>query len=222
VSLETRSRALRRARKTVDARLPEDSQQATLRTWATRRCARSSNEFVTAWEQADVDAVVAMLADGAALTMPPIPTWYQGRAAVAAFLVRVPLAGRSRWRLVPNRANGQPAFGTYNWDAERKGFVPHEILALTLDGAQIAEITRFPLHRAVRALRIAGRARSPAIGRARRSPCAGLTIHLPSFSSSPQPGPRRASAPCSGAGREVPGWRAPRAGPGRPRRRSAG
>jgi RNA polymerase sigma-70 factor, ECF subfamily len=69
-----------------------------------------------------------MLADGAALTMPPIPTWYQGQAAVAAFLARVPLAGPSRRRLVPTRANGQPAFGSYNWDAERKGFVPHEIL----------------------------------------------------------------------------------------------
>jgi RNA polymerase sigma-70 factor (ECF subfamily) len=135
--------ALQRAHKTVDARLPEHSQQATLRTLGDEALHEIVAELVTAWELADVDAVVAMLADGAALTMPPIPTWYQGRDAIAAFLARVPLAGRHRWRLVSIRANGQLAFGTYKWDAERKSFVPHEILMLTLDGAGIAEITAF-------------------------------------------------------------------------------
>jgi RNA polymerase sigma-70 factor (ECF subfamily) len=135
--------ALQRAHKTVDARLPERSQQATLRTLGDEALREIVGQFVTAWEQADVDAVVAMLADGAALTMPPIPTWYQGREAIAAFLARVPLAGHHRWRLVPTRANGQPAFGTYKWDAERQSFVPHEILVLTLEGARIAEITAF-------------------------------------------------------------------------------
>jgi RNA polymerase sigma-70 factor (ECF subfamily) len=135
--------ALVRARKTVDARLPERSQQATLRTLGDEELREIVDEFVTAWEHADVDAVVALLADGAAMTMPPIPTWFQGREAIAAFLARLPLAGRARWRLVPTSANGQPAFGVYNWNAERNSFMPHEILVLTLDGARIAEITAF-------------------------------------------------------------------------------
>src|SRR4029453_16470128 len=119
--------------KTVDARLPEHSQQATLRTLGDEALHEIVAELVTAWELADVDAVVAMLADGAALAAPPIPPWYQARDAIPAFLARVPLAGRHRWRLVSIRANGQPAFGTYKWDAERKSFVPREILMLTLD-----------------------------------------------------------------------------------------
>ena len=92
--------ALQRAHKTVDARLPERSQQATLRTLGDETLRAIVGRFVAAWERADVDEVVAMLADDAALTMPPVPTWYRGREAIAAFLARVPLAGRRRWRLV--------------------------------------------------------------------------------------------------------------------------
>jgi RNA polymerase sigma-70 factor, ECF subfamily len=135
--------ALQRAHKTVDARMPERSQQATLRALGDEALRTIVEGFVTAWERSDVDAVVALLTDGAALTMPPVPTWYRGREAIAAFLARVPLAGRRRWRLVAIRANGQPAFGAYTWDAERNRFVPSEILVLTLDGARIAEITAF-------------------------------------------------------------------------------
>jgi RNA polymerase sigma-70 factor (ECF subfamily) len=135
--------SLARAHRTVDARLPEQSQQATLRTLGDAALREMVDEFVTAWEQADVDAVAAMLADGAALTMPPIPTWFQGREAVAAFLARLPFAGRVRRRLVPTRANGQPAFGTYRWDTERELFVPSEILVLTLEGTRIGEIFAF-------------------------------------------------------------------------------
>jgi RNA polymerase sigma-70 factor (ECF subfamily) len=135
--------ALQRAHRTVDARLPERSQQATLRTLGDEALRRIVDRFVAAWERADVDAVVAMLADGATLSMPPVPTWFQGREAIAAFLARVPLAGRPRWRLVPTSANGQPAFGAYRWDAERNAFAAREIIVITLDRDRIAEITAF-------------------------------------------------------------------------------
>jgi RNA polymerase sigma-70 factor, ECF subfamily len=134
--------ALQRAHKTVDARLPERSQQATLRSLGDE-LRGIVDRFVAAWERADVDALVGMLTEDAALTMPPVPTWFQGREAVAAFLARVPLAGRHRWRLVPTRANGQPAFGTYLWDAEHETFAANEIIVLTLDGPRIAEIIAF-------------------------------------------------------------------------------
>jgi RNA polymerase sigma-70 factor (ECF subfamily) len=135
--------ALQRARRTVEARLPERSQQATLRSLGDEALRKLVDRFVAAWERSDVEAVVAMLAEGAAIAMPPIPTWFEGRDAVAAFLARVPLSGRRRWRVVPIRANGQPAFGAYTWDVEREAFVPHEIIVLTLDGALIADITAF-------------------------------------------------------------------------------
>jgi RNA polymerase sigma-70 factor (ECF subfamily) len=135
--------ALQRAHKTVDERLPEQSQQATLRALGDEGLREIVNEFVAAWERADIDAVVAMLGDDATLTMPPLPTWYQGREAVAAFLRGWPLAGTAPRRMVPTRANGQLAFGHYTWDAGEETFISHAIHVLTLDGATIAEITAF-------------------------------------------------------------------------------
>jgi RNA polymerase sigma-70 factor, ECF subfamily len=135
--------ALQRAHRTVDERLPEQSQQATLRALGDEGLREIVDGFVAAWERSDIDAVVAMLADDAAMTMPPLPTWYQGRKAVTAFLRGWPLAGAARRRMVPTRANGQPAFGHYSWDADKDAFIPHGIHVLTLDGPKIAEITVF-------------------------------------------------------------------------------
>ena len=135
--------ALQRAHKAVDERLPERSQQAMLRSLDDQGLREIVDRFVDAWERADVDAVVAMLASDGAMTMPPLPTWYRGREAVAAFLEGVALRSDKRWRLVPARANGQLAFGKYLWDEERETFAPHSISVLTLDGEVIAEITTF-------------------------------------------------------------------------------
>jgi RNA polymerase sigma-70 factor, ECF subfamily len=135
--------ALQRAHRTVDERLPERSQQATLRALGDERLRAVVEEFVAAWERADVDAVVALLADDAVIAMPPRPTWFQGRDAVADFLEGWPLTGAEVRRLVPTRANGQLAFGDYVWDAEAGAFVPHALTVLTLRGDRIAEITAF-------------------------------------------------------------------------------
>jgi RNA polymerase sigma-70 factor (ECF subfamily) len=135
--------ALQRAHKTVDDRLPERSQQATLRALGDDGQRAIVARFVHAWERADVDAVVAMLAKDAALTMPPLPSWFRGREAIAAFLGGWPFAGGAAWRIVPTHANGQLAFGEYTFDAEHGIFIPHGLCVLTFDGAEIAEITVF-------------------------------------------------------------------------------
>jgi RNA polymerase sigma-70 factor, ECF subfamily len=135
--------ALQRAHKAVDERLPDRSQQAALSSLDDERLREIVDGFVDAWERADVDAVVAMLASDAVITMPPYPTWYRGREAVAAFLEATPLSGRRRWRLVPTRASGQLAFGYYAWDPERETFTARHITVLTLDGGRIAQITAF-------------------------------------------------------------------------------
>jgi RNA polymerase sigma-70 factor (ECF subfamily) len=135
--------ALQRAHKAVDERLPEQSQQPTLRSLGDERVGRLVEDYVDAWERGDVDALVAMLTEDATMAMPPLPTWYSGREAIAAFLGGWPLAGELRSRLVPVRANGQLAFGHYVWDAEKGSFVPHGINVLTLRGARIEGITTF-------------------------------------------------------------------------------
>ena len=84
-----------------------------------------------------------MLAADGAFTMPPLPTWYRGREAVAAFLAGHVLSGETRWRLVRARANGQPAVGNYRWDEERGIFEPRSLSVFTLGRERIAEITTF-------------------------------------------------------------------------------
>jgi RNA polymerase sigma-70 factor (ECF subfamily) len=135
--------ALQRAHKAVDERLPELSQQATLRTLGDAALRDIVRGYVDAWERADVDAVVAMLTGDATIAMPPIATWYSGRGAVAGFLRGWPLSGGPRWRLLPAGANGQPAFGHYIWDDGANRFTPHSINLLTLRGGRISDITAF-------------------------------------------------------------------------------
>ncbi len=68
--------------------------------------------FTSAYESADIDALVALLTDDVFMSMPPIPLEYEGRDVVARFCAGLFAAGR-RVSLVPTRANGQPAFGAY-------------------------------------------------------------------------------------------------------------
>ena len=99
--------------------------------------------FVDAWERADVNSVVAMLAHDATITMPPRPTWYRGREAVETFLRSVALAAGIRWRLRPVSANGQLAFGEYRWNETNRHFVAEAVTVLTLVDTLIADITAF-------------------------------------------------------------------------------
>jgi RNA polymerase sigma-70 factor, ECF subfamily len=133
--------ALQRARIAVDERLPQRSQQATLRTLGDERLRELVESYVDAWERGDVEAVVGMLAEDATFSMPPQHEWFRGRDAIAAFLPLGPL--RERRRFVPLRANGQVAFGTYRWIAEQGGYVANAVHVLTLREARVGEITAF-------------------------------------------------------------------------------
>jgi RNA polymerase sigma-70 factor (ECF subfamily) len=135
--------AIQRAKKTVDARLPQRSQQATLRALDDAELRAIVDGYMEAWERSDVDAVVAMLAEEATFTMPPQPMWFRGRGAIAEFLAARPLAEGMRWRIIPTRANGQLAFGHYYWDADAHAFVGEGISVATLRGTEIEDLTVF-------------------------------------------------------------------------------
>jgi RNA polymerase sigma-70 factor, ECF subfamily len=133
--------ALRRARTAAAERLPGQSQQAALRALGDDGIRQLVERYIDAWERGDVDAILAMLADDATFTMPPLPTWYRGRAAIESFLTRFAL--QDRWRLLPARANGQLAFGCYAWEAEKESYTGLSLDVLTLDGAHATEVTSF-------------------------------------------------------------------------------
>jgi RNA polymerase sigma-70 factor (ECF subfamily) len=135
--------ALQRAHKTVDERLPGQSQQQTLRLLGDDELGRLVERYIAAWEKNDVDAMVTMLAEDARMVMPPLPSWYSGRDQVAAFLRGYVLAHAARWRLIPMSANGQPAVAAYVWDDAATAFVPHCVNVLTLRERRIDEITAF-------------------------------------------------------------------------------
>jgi RNA polymerase sigma-70 factor (TIGR02960 family) len=98
-------------------------------------------KFVSAYESADLDALVALLTDDVFVSMPPMPFEYEGRDVVARFCASLFGAGR-RFHLVPTRANGQPAFGAYLRDPTgiRHGT---GLIVLTLSGDRICAMTRF-------------------------------------------------------------------------------
>src|SRR4051794_16732188 len=135
--------ALQRARAAAEERLPEQSQQATLRALGDEGLRDVVDSYVDAWERNDVEAVVAMLTEDAVFAMPPLATWFGGREAIEVFLAGWPLSGTWRWRVVRTRANGQPALGYYSWDEEEQTFLPFALNVLTLRDARVQEVTAF-------------------------------------------------------------------------------
>jgi RNA polymerase sigma-70 factor (ECF subfamily) len=101
-------------------------------------------QFSEAWIADDIDRVVALLTDDAWVSMPPSPLQYQGHAAIAGFLRAIAgwRAGR-RYRLIPTRANTQPAFGCYRDDAHAPISHAVGLLVLSLEDDRIAAITNF-------------------------------------------------------------------------------
>jgi RNA polymerase sigma-70 factor, ECF subfamily len=134
---------LQRARRTVEQRLPEQSQQATLRSLDDEQVRGVVESYMDAWERADVDAVVSLLAEDARIAMPPMPLWLSGRAAIEAFIRKWLLAGDLRWRHAPTLANGQLAIGCYIWSEDTGAYLPRVLDVLTVRGTRIAAITAF-------------------------------------------------------------------------------
>lgn len=133
--------ALQRARKLVEDRLPEQSQQATLRSLGDEALSEIVADYSEALEQGDVDTLIALLTEDATWSMPPTPVWYRGHEAIEAFLHGGPFT--VRWRHLATRANGQIAVAGYIWSEERARFVAYVLDVLTFRGTRIAAVTAF-------------------------------------------------------------------------------
>lgn len=134
--------ALQRARKSVDDRLPDPSQQVTLRAIGDTRLTELVNDYVEAWEQGDVQTVVDMLTEDAAFAMPPLGSWFSGREQIGEFLAGFAV-GMWRWKGIRSHANGQPALAFYVWDDDAESYLPFALNLLTFRGEQIKDVTAF-------------------------------------------------------------------------------
>jgi RNA polymerase sigma-70 factor (ECF subfamily) len=133
--------ALIRARATIEERGPRTHDRAPL--------PRSAQEhaivarFADAFEHGEVEPIVALLAEDAWWTMPPEPWGHYGHDSIKQYVTRVFAARETEVRLMPTRANSQPAFGYYAKDPHTDVGRALSLLVLTLDGDRISHITRF-------------------------------------------------------------------------------
>lgn len=134
--------ALARARRLLAAKAPSPTQAATLRKLPDAHLREIVTGFARALENRDTNALVALLTEDVTWSMPPLPHWYQGLAAVRDFATRVPLATCGSWRAVPISANAQPAVALY-LSQDNGPYTFWSITVLTLRDTKIADITTF-------------------------------------------------------------------------------
>ncbi len=158
--------ALQRARAGAQNRLPERSQQVTLRTLGDDRIRTLAGQYADAIEAGRTDILVQMLTADASWAMPPLRTWYYATAGITDFLENHVFP--ERWRHATTRANGQLAVGCYTFDQDLGHFVPSVLDVLTLDGDQIARVDGFLTTEMLRRLghqgRLTGADLFPSIG----------------------------------------------------------
>lgn len=133
--------ALQRAHKTLAGKLPAVSQEQLRRDVGDPGFRDLVDRFVSAWQRADVEGIVLMLAEDATFSMPPLAAWFSGREAIRVFFEEQVFA--RKWRFVPSRANGQPGLACYMWDEASQSYPLSVINVFTFRGGVVTEITAF-------------------------------------------------------------------------------
>src|SRR5580693_7915016 len=142
--------ALKRARATVDNHLADSSSGST--GTGSRRPARQPDTAVEhrlvarltdALERADLDALIELLVTDVRFSMPPAMLEYRGIESAQRLLAAVTFRPGRTYRVVPTRANGQPAFGLYLADPHANVYRAYSLLVITTAGDHITVITGF-------------------------------------------------------------------------------
>jgi RNA polymerase sigma-70 factor (ECF subfamily) len=101
--------------------------------------------FQEAWAAVDIEGLVALLAGDALLTMPPEAARFEGRDRIGHFFGTAPMEGNlDRIRLVPTRANGQPALAAYAQEEVGGQFRAYGVMVFAIEGDRISGIVGFP------------------------------------------------------------------------------
>ena len=147
---ESVSSALKRARATVDNHLA-DSSSAGSGTGSRRPARRPDTaaehrlvaRFTDALERADLDAMIELLVTDVRLSMPPAMLEYRGIESAQRVLAAATFRPGRSYRVVPTRANGQPAFGLYLADPHASVHRAYCFLVITTTGEHITAVTSF-------------------------------------------------------------------------------
>jgi RNA polymerase sigma-70 factor (ECF subfamily) len=142
--------ALHRARTTLTQRYHSQVPESPPSNLAGERTQLLLDQFVEAWESADVEGLVALLKENTALAMPPSPSWYQGREAISKFVAATIFAdggmfggqASHRWRLLRTQANAAPAFAIYQ-RTERNEYQAFGMIVLDPDAYGLRQIVSF-------------------------------------------------------------------------------
>ncbi len=98
--------------------------------------------YCDAFERYDVETLVSLLHEDAAMSMPPFPWWLRGRADIRRALLA---AGRPCEGAVlrPTMANGLPAFGQYRPVGVGLAGKPFALVTIEMRGALISATTTY-------------------------------------------------------------------------------
>jgi RNA polymerase sigma-70 factor (ECF subfamily) len=100
------------------------------------------DRFVTAFEDKNIPAMIELFTKDAVWEMPPFTGWYVGGEDIAHLIDRqCPARGPGDLKLVPTRANGQPAFGLYMRDGDV--YRPFNLPVLTLGPDGVTHVACF-------------------------------------------------------------------------------
>ena len=133
--------ALKRARTTIDRQIPTQDEPPPAPDSSEER--EVLNRLVRDFEEGEVDTIVALMCDDVWVRMPPLPLEYQGRELARRFFRTVAFREGRSYRLVPTRANGQPAFGVYLRDQLSGLAHANGLFVISLAGDKVSAITRF-------------------------------------------------------------------------------
>jgi RNA polymerase sigma-70 factor (ECF subfamily) len=100
------------------------------------------DQYIAAFENADAAALERLLTQDAVIEATPMRTWFAGRRTCVPFLRDHLLGSPGDWRMLPTRANGQPAVAAYTRD-QHGNYQPYGICVLTVTSAGIRRISSF-------------------------------------------------------------------------------
>jgi RNA polymerase sigma-70 factor (ECF subfamily) len=140
ISVASANSALQRGRETLRTELPERPSE--------REAPELSEDeqrllagFIATHESGDAAAAAELMREDIRVTMPPQPIVYDGRAALAPLFGIADSMGD--WRLVPTRANRQPAAASYLRKPGETEWRAFKFDILRCEDGGIAEITTF-------------------------------------------------------------------------------